>query len=90
MKAFAGMDIAKDGEERTDISLNDFDVLKEYKNDFFEDFAQMITRVMEVRDKVRPGNDTLEDWIELSTRLELLHYRAFGKIANGMVEGRNG
>ncbi len=57
-----------------------FDALRGYKDDFFSRFVELISRIVDIRQDMRLGEDTQEDWIEIASRLEILRHHIQIKI----------
>ncbi len=62
-----------------------FDSLAAYKEDFFEVFAELITDVIELRDIQFFGKDSLDDWMMIELKLEILTSKLRHKIINKVV-----
>lgn len=72
--------ISTEGAELSRASVEGFDALRAYKDDFFVRFGELISRIVDIRQNARLGEDTQTDWIEIKSRLELLHHHVDIKV----------
>ncbi len=76
--------ISPEAAEVSRAAAEGFDALTAYKDDFFSRFGELISRIVDIRQDMRLGEDTQTDWIEIKSRLELLHHHVGTKISPKM------
>lgn len=71
--------------ERDESTQGTFDALRAYKQNFFDDFKELVEWANDAKENVNCGADTLEHWIEISSRLQILGIQTHSKIVMKMA-----